>query len=304
MNDAKQYQDILNDLIASKGPNGPIKNLVRKGMPEAKARTLVYAVYKDLKWEMRKVHLWKVLGSGALLAVFGLIAVFSGRVFFIIIALAGLAFVYSLFQFVFAVGSMSASERWSPCPQSACVQACHVPDACWRIRATLGEGPVMNPFHSLRHPLLPMLALGWLMCLGSVAASAAELPADKVAEYFALAHTEERYQHGLDRYYSETAKHYPSLVNVKTEYLQLLARMWPFDRYRETVVQSMADKLTPDDLETLLVFVRTDAGKRYLACTDEFSDRWAEFSFAAASAHNDEMQALYRKAAEIEKTKL
>lgn len=104
MNDAKQYQDILNDLIASKGPNGPIKNLVRKGMPEAKARTLVYAVYKDLKWEMRKVHLWKVLGSGALLAVFGLIAVFSGRVFFIIIALAGLAFVYSLFQFVFAVG--------------------------------------------------------------------------------------------------------------------------------------------------------------------------------------------------------
>jgi fatty-acid desaturase len=100
----QQYQSIYNDIIASRGAAEPVKNLVRKGMPKSQAEQLVAAVYKDIKWEMRKVHLWKVIGSGAILAILGAIALFSGRVFFIWIGLAGLAFVYSLVQCIFAVG--------------------------------------------------------------------------------------------------------------------------------------------------------------------------------------------------------
>lgn len=102
--DQKTYNAILSDLISSKGPKGPTRNLVRRGVPEAQAAMMVGLVYKDLKWQMRKVHLWKVLGSGAVLAFLALVLLFTGRVYFLWIGIAGIAFLYSLFQFTFALG--------------------------------------------------------------------------------------------------------------------------------------------------------------------------------------------------------
>lgn len=102
--DQKLYNSIMSDLIACKGPKGPTRNLVRRGVSETQAAAMVKEVYKDLKWQMRKIHLWKVIGSGLLLLGLVLVMLFTGRIYFIWMGLAGIAFLYSLFQFAFAIG--------------------------------------------------------------------------------------------------------------------------------------------------------------------------------------------------------
>jgi hypothetical protein len=45
-----------------------------------------------------------VLGSGAVLAFLALVLLFTGRIYFLWLGIAGIAFLYSLFQFTFAIG--------------------------------------------------------------------------------------------------------------------------------------------------------------------------------------------------------
>jgi len=102
--DQKVYESIMRDLVEFKGPAGPIKKLTRRGIPQEKAKEMVMEMYGDVKRHMRKKHIWKVVTSGGLLLLLLAAAIVGGRVFIVWVCLAGAAFVYSLFQVIFAVG--------------------------------------------------------------------------------------------------------------------------------------------------------------------------------------------------------
>jgi hypothetical protein len=75
-----------------------------RGMRQDQARELVLKVRSVMKWEIRKHAFWKMLGSFALLVVFGGIFLATGRLFFIILPFAAAGFLWGLIQLVFAVG--------------------------------------------------------------------------------------------------------------------------------------------------------------------------------------------------------
>jgi len=102
--DQKVYESIMRDLVEFKGPAGPIKKLTRRGIPQAQAKAMVMEVYGDVKRHMRKKHIWKVFTSGGILILLAAAAILGGRLFIIWACLAGAAFLYSLFQVIFAVG--------------------------------------------------------------------------------------------------------------------------------------------------------------------------------------------------------
>lgn len=81
-----------------------VKSLKGRGLHEFQARELVLKVRSAMKWQVRKAAFWKLLGSGALLAIFGGIFVATGTLFYIILPFAAFGFLWGLIQFVFAVG--------------------------------------------------------------------------------------------------------------------------------------------------------------------------------------------------------
>ena len=107
----KMARRIYQDILQYYGPNEPFRRLVRQGVPEAEAREMVITVYRQMKWEMRKTHLWKLIVSGLVTAGLALVFLLTGRLYFIWIGLSGFSFLYSLYQFIFAVGIVSRGSN-------------------------------------------------------------------------------------------------------------------------------------------------------------------------------------------------
>jgi hypothetical protein len=100
-------QQELITFIADKLREGESVDRVTKmirGMHAAQARDLVLKVRTAMKWNVRKQAFWKMLGSAALLVVFGGIFLATDQLFFIIIPFAAAGFLWGAIQLIFAVG--------------------------------------------------------------------------------------------------------------------------------------------------------------------------------------------------------
>lgn len=75
-----------------------------KGLKPNQAKDLVLKVRGAMKWNVRKQAFWKMLGSLALLLVFGGIFAATGRLFYIILPFAVAGFLWGTIQLIFAVG--------------------------------------------------------------------------------------------------------------------------------------------------------------------------------------------------------
>lgn len=78
--------------------------LVADGMKPMAADDLVDSVHADIRSHNRKKAVMKFVISGLLLLVFGGIYVFTGRLFFIMLPLAGIGAIWGFIKFVTASG--------------------------------------------------------------------------------------------------------------------------------------------------------------------------------------------------------
>lgn len=92
-------------LLSQEKDRAKVKRMMTmNGLRPAIADELVDKVYADIKWHNRKKAFLKIGISVVLLIIFGAILIFSGRLFYIILALAGFGFLWGGASLIFASG--------------------------------------------------------------------------------------------------------------------------------------------------------------------------------------------------------
>ncbi|MSU58926.1 MAG: hypothetical protein EXS35_12300 [Pedosphaera sp.] len=91
-------------LVTTQDRDKVVRVLKNRGMDEAEAAALVLAVYKQNRWENRKLSLFAAIGSGAIVAVLLVVWFTTGRLFYVWLPLAALACLWSTIKCCTATG--------------------------------------------------------------------------------------------------------------------------------------------------------------------------------------------------------
>ena len=95
----------VRDLLAEmQNKDTVVRVLTRRGMAEDEARDLVYAIYKQTRWENRKMSLAGMFGSGLLVVILLVVWFATGRLFYVWLPLSALAFLWATVKFCTASG--------------------------------------------------------------------------------------------------------------------------------------------------------------------------------------------------------
>jgi hypothetical protein len=91
-------------LVTTQDKDQVVCVLKNRGLDESEAHALVRAVYKQNRTENRKTSLIAMLGSGAVVVFLLAVLVTTGRLFYVWLPLAALAFLWATVKFCTATG--------------------------------------------------------------------------------------------------------------------------------------------------------------------------------------------------------
>ncbi len=98
------YLDTVGLLQEKRNRKKTERVLCQRGLTEVQAKAMVDRAHRELKWEVRKGALGKLIVSGLGLVVIGIILLTTGDLYYIWAVFAGFGFCWGLAQFIFAAG--------------------------------------------------------------------------------------------------------------------------------------------------------------------------------------------------------